>query len=139
MLQQRTPLPKQRATPRRNEGRVQHGRNKPYAVQPTAAQKRYHGALRRFHPGGPYRPCQCGCGRPGGTIHHILADMPGKVRKRDHWFVVALNGGCHNGRSDSIHLLGSEAKFLEVHGVDLLAIAAANLEAWRANNAASQN
>lgn len=109
-------------------------RRKPCRTQPTAAQKRYHGTLRRDGPEGPLRPCQCGCGRPGDTIHHILASAPGKVGRRDHWLVVRLNSDCHNGRRTSVHLLGSEEAFLRETGVDLVAIAVRNRDAWEAKN-----
>lgn len=126
----RTPLRSKRPTPRRDEGRVTHIRVKPYSVQPSQAQKIFHGTLRREHPGGPPNLCQCGCGREGEQIHHILADAPFKSGRRDHWIVVFLNGGCHNGRSDSVHGLGSETAFLRTHGVDLIAVAVANRERW---------
>jgi hypothetical protein len=86
----------------------------------------------RFFDDGKRRPCQCGCGRIGEAIHHLLARVPGKGGRRDHWFVVLLSHSCHNLGRDSIHMLGSEAKFKEVHGVDLPAIAVANLNAWEA-------
>lgn len=125
-----TPLRKQRAEPRRNEGRVQHERIKPRTVDPTPEQERYHDSL-RFFENGRNRPCQCGCGRIGEAIHHLLARVPGKGPRRDHWFVVLLSHYCHNLGSMSVHMLGSEEEFKRVHGVDLPAIAVANLERWR--------
>jgi hypothetical protein len=126
-----TRLRPQRIDPRRDEGRVQHGRMKERTVDPSPEQERYHDSL-RFFPDGKRRPCQCGCGRIGEAIHHLLEQIAGKTRKRDHWFVVLLANLCHNLGRDSIHMLGSEAKFKEVHGVDLPAIAVANLNAWEA-------
>lgn len=131
----RTRLNPKRASPRRNEGRIQHERIKPRAGDPpTADQHRYHDSLRYF-PNGRSRPCQCGCGKLGEAIHHLLARAPGKGGRRDHWYVVLLTHGCHNLREDSVHGLGSEAKFEDVHGVDLVAVAVANLERWKATNA----
>lgn len=122
-IPQRTPLKAKRETPRRNEGRIQHGRIKPRTVNPSAEQERFFDSL----------PNECqGCGGVGQVIHHILADVPGKVTRRDHWFVVKLCAGCHNMRTDSVHGLGSEAKFEEVHGVDLVNKALLNLGWWSA-------
>jgi hypothetical protein len=121
-------LPRQRATPRRKAPeRVPHARLKPKAsAPPTAEQERFHASLRGL-------PCQCGCGRPGECTHHLLASAPGKVGRRDHWFVVRLSNHCHNGARLSVHGLGSEARFQrETGAADLAAVAAANLARWRA-------
>lgn len=128
-LRTHTRLRPERREPRRDEGRVQHERMKPVRGEKTPEQEAYHESLRRF-PNGRNRPCQCGCGRVGEAVHHILARVPGKGPKRDHWFVVLLSHVCHNLGRDSVHMLGSEAEFQEVHGVDLPAIAVANLKAW---------
>lgn len=123
----RTPLRAKRPTPRRAEGRVQQERIKPKAgADPTPEQEAYHDWLRKT-----VKRCECGCGKPPQCTHHILARVPGKGPKRDHWYVARLTHGCHNGREDSIHLLGSEAKFLERHGVDLVAVSVARLEEYR--------
>lgn len=121
----RSPLRAKRDRPRRNEGRVQHERVKPKTVEPTAEQRRYHDWLR----------AKGRCEASGVTVdlvlHHILSRAPGKVGRRDHWFVVLISAALHNGRTDSVHLLGSEAEFLRVHGVDLVAVACARLEEYR--------
>lgn len=125
-------LKPKRDTQRRAEGRITHGRIKPRAGDPpTAEQQHYHDSLRYF-PDGRSRPCQCGCGKVGEAIHHLLARAPGKGGRRDHGYVCFLAHGCHNMRADSIHGLGSEAAFERVHGVDLVAVAVANLERWKA-------
>lgn len=108
---------------------MQHGRIKPLPGEMTPEQERYHESLRRF-PDGKNRPCQCGCGRVGEAIHHLLARAPGKGPRRDHWFVVLLSHACHNLGRDSVHMLGSEAEFKRVHGVDLKEVAIENLRAW---------
>lgn len=121
----RSPLAPKRKTPRRNEGRITHDRMRPKAsAPPTPEQERYHLWLRQ-------RACCEGCPQPGRAIHHLLARAPSKDGRRDHWFVVLLCAGCHNGRSDSVHGLGSEAKFLTKHGVDLVAVAVQRLAEWR--------
>lgn len=132
MLHQHNPLRPERLEPRRNEGRVRHERMKPLTTEPTPEQERYHASLRHF-PDGQNRPCQCGCGRVGEAIHHLLARVPGKGARRDHWFVVLLSHRCHNLGRESVHMLGSEAAFGKVHGVDLAAIAVQNLHGWRAS------
>ena len=121
-LVQRTPLRQKRLTPRRDEGRVTHGRIKEREERPTLEQRRFWDSLPSI--------CQA-CGALGAIIHHLMAPAPGKVRRRDHWFIVRLCPSDHNMGDDSVHLLGSEAKFLAVRGVDLVAIAVANLEQWR--------
>lgn len=116
----RAPIRPKRLTPRRNDGRVTHGRIKVRNVEPNAEQRAYWKWLREHF-------CCEGCGRRRAlVIHHILPSSA-----RDHWRVVILCPGCHNGRTDSVHLLGSEAKFLERHGVDLVAVSVARLEEYR--------
>lgn len=67
---------------------------------------------------------------PGAVIHHIMADAPGKVGRRDHMLVVKLSPIVHNMGTRSVHMLGSEAAFDRVHGVDLVAIAVRNRDEW---------
>lgn len=127
-MMRRSPLNPKRTTPRRNEGRVKHSRMRPKAsADPTAEQKRYHDWLRH----GPVTRCECGCGRDGECLHHLLSTAPGKQGRRDHWFVVRLAHHCHNGASDSVHGLGSEALFRDRHGVDLVAVACQRLKEYR--------
>jgi hypothetical protein len=124
-----TRLRPERREERRDEGRVQQERMKPRPGEITPEQGRYHESLRRF-PDGRNRPCQCGCGRIGEDLHHLLARAPGKGPRRDHWFVVLLAKFCHNLGRDSVHMLGSEAAFKKVHGVDLVKVAVDNLKGW---------
>jgi len=56
------------------------------------------------------------------VLHHVMK-CPGKTKRRDHRFVVGLAPELHNMGPQSVHALGSEAKFFEVHGVDLPALA----------------
>ena len=122
MLMRRTPIAKKRATPRRDEGRVQHGRVKVKGRFPDRLVKEYWNSLER-------RCVVCGAGDT--VIHHILARLPQKARQRDHRYVAVLCAtGCHNFGPHSVHMLGSEAKFQEVTGVDLVAIAITNWEAY---------
>lgn len=130
MAFRKSPLKQKRDRPRRDEGRVQHGRMRPKAsADPTAEQERFHASLPK--------QCQCGCGRPRQCVHHLLARVPGKGKRRDHWYVVGLANYCHNLGTKSVHLLGSEAAFLRETGVDLVAIAISNLERWRSTAAAA--
>lgn len=121
----RTPLRAKRTTPRRNEGRIQHGRMKARTVEPTAEQQRYHDWLRAK--GG----CQVCSTHYNLVIHHLLARAPGKQGRRDHWFVVLICAGHHNMGIISVHGLGSEAKFRAKTGVDLVAVAVQNLVDYR--------
>lgn len=110
----RTPLRAKRAEPRRKAPeRVKHKRMKPKAkAPPTAAERRHMDRVGQM-------PCVV-TGRPGTVLHHVM-HMPGKRRRRDHRFVVPLIPELHNMGDQSVHALGGEARFLEVHGVDLVA------------------
>jgi hypothetical protein len=52
------------------------------------------------------------------VVHHVRERGHG-LEARDDRFVTPLCSLHHNMGNDSIHLLGSNAKFLEVHGIDL--------------------
>ena len=115
----RSPLRPTRREPRRRAPeRVVHQRIKPRAgTSATAEQQEFWSSL----------PPQCqGCGGAGECVHHLLSDASGKVGRRDHWFVVRLCHSCHNLGTLSVHLLGSEARYREVHGVDLVQAAIFN-------------
>lgn len=122
MLARRAPLrstkPLNRSKPMRKASRRAVSRG----VKPDAEAKRYWDSLADI--------CD-GCGKYGDTIvHHILADAPCKGGRRDHMLVVKLCPNCHNMDSLSVHLLGSEAAFQRVHGVDLVAIAVERRDDW---------
>lgn len=122
----RTALRSKRLTPRRNEGRVVQERLHPKAsAPPTPEQRAYHRWVRARG--------QCeGCGGIGVChVHHLLSDAPGKVGRRDHFFVLSLCSGCHTNNTHSVHGLGSEAAFLAMFRIDLVAIAVARLKGWR--------
>lgn len=111
-------LKRKRDKPRRNEGRVQQRRIRPS----PSDQAEYHRDLRDR-----VRVCE-GCKRGGDLVlHHILASFPGK-RRRDERYVVILCPACHNMGTYSVHLLGSETRYYDHHGVDLVGIAIAR---WR--------
>lgn len=122
----RSPLNPKRDRPRRDEGRIRHDRLRPKAsAAPTAKQQRYHLWLRGLG------KCEACGARVDLVLHHILARVPGKQGRRDHWFVVLICAPDHNGNSDSVHGLGSEEKFKAVHYVDLCAIALERLKEWQ--------
>lgn len=74
-------------------------------------------------------PC-CVTGQRPIHVHHVM-HAPGKTTRRDDRFVVPLIPALHNMGDQSVHMLGSERKFLEVHGVDLVAVA---IRLWEGNN-----
>ena len=59
----------------------------------------------------------CVCQGPA-VVHHVTELGHGRIT-RDDRFIVALCALHHNMGNDSIHLLGSNARFFEVHGIDL--------------------
>jgi len=65
-------------------------------------------------------PCLV-CHSPA-NVHHIMR-APGKVRRRDHRWIVPLCRTHHQDRW-GVHGLGSERAFAEHYGIDLLAVAA---------------
>lgn len=127
----RTPLKRtgfiksKRTKPRRNEGRVQHGRIKPkVGAKATAEQKRYHEWVRAK-----------GCLVTGGpaTIHHVTSDGHKRI-SRSHWLVVPLRADLHQiiwDSKNSVEALG-HAGFTEKYGVDLLAEARRLHAEWEA-------
>lgn len=128
-LKRRTPLRRKRATPRRNEGRVQHKRAKPKAKAPPDAAEQRH--LDRVANG----PCIV-CGKTDDIVLHHVMKAPNKKRRRDHRFVARLCAGHHNMSNVSVHALGSEAKFLAHTGVDVVAWA---IEQWAISQSMEKN
>lgn len=114
----RSRLPPKRDRPRRNEGRVKHGRIKPEAGAPPTA-------LEAFHIG---RIAQRGClvcGAPS-TVHHVTASIHGGRIARSHERIVPLCSRHHQKVFDpkasapiSVEGLGHPG-FYRVHGIDLL-------------------
>lgn len=123
MLARRTPLQRKpmqaRKTPIRKTGKRQVARG----IKPDADALAYWATLGDL--------CE-GCGATGTVVHHILANAPCKAGRRDHMLVVKLCPGCHNMGTNSVHLLGSEAAFLRVRGVDLVTIAVNNRDEYLA-------
>lgn len=117
-------LPHKRAKPRRNEGRVQHGRMKRKGKAPPTADEQRH--LDRVG----LLPC-LKTGRRPVVVHHIM-HMPGKRCRRDHRFVVPLIPEFHNMGDESVHSLGGEAQFKAKHKIDLVAEA---VRLWEESNA----
>lgn len=110
----RTPLRAKRAKPRRNEGRVQHGRMKPKVGAPPTAEERLH--LERV----AKLPCLV-CGR-ASTVHHVTATVHGGRISRSHKRVVPLCPRHHQiqwGPTESVEALG-HGGFYHTYGIDLL-------------------
>jgi hypothetical protein len=98
----RSPLPAKRATPRRNEGRVQHGRIKRKATDMNSLEEAHVEGIRKM-------PCVVS-GKSPVVAHHLMK-APGKRCRRDHRWVVPLAPELHNMGPHSVHALGSEAAF----------------------------
>ena len=117
----RTPLRAKRPTPRRNEGRVQHGRMN---EGPSAALK----ALHRLHLSRVAKMGCLVCGQPA-TVHHVTASINGGRRDRSDESVVPLCPRHHQkvfdpSASDPISVEGlGHGGFYRKHGINLLAVA----------------
>lgn len=72
-----------------------------YNAEPTAREKSYHLWLMDCF------PCICGCGAPATCVHHPLTRHPAQRWRRDHEYVVPMNGMCHM----NLHAIGDEAKW----------------------------
>ena len=110
----RSPLKARRETPRRNEGRVRHGRIKAKAAAPPSTEEKRH--LERV----AAMPCLV-CGQ-AATVHHVTASIHGGRISRSHQRVVPLCPRHHqiqHGPQESVEALG-HGRFREVHGIDLL-------------------
>lgn len=112
----RTPLKKKRDRPRRNEGRVQHGRMKPKAgAPPTEEEARHIARVRSL-------PCLVPDCRSPATAHHVSSTIHGGRIARSHRRVCPLCRAHHQhdyGR-ESVERL-SHRGFYERFGIDLLA------------------
>lgn len=104
----RTPLKSKRATPRRNEGRVQHIRIKRKRGDRVPVEDAHIARVASL-------PCIV-TGSTGTHIHHLL-QAPGKRAGRDHRWIVPLHPDMHMHGDHSIHRLGSERLFERVHGL----------------------
>lgn len=79
-----------------------HGRVKAkYNATPTAKEMAYHEWLMETY------PCLCGCGQSSTVVHHPLTRHRDQRWRRDHEFVVPMNGFCHF----DLHRVGSEQAF----------------------------
>ena len=72
-----------------------------YNAVPTEREREYHLWLIDAF------PCACGCGRASTVVHHPLIRHPEQRWRRDHEFVVPMDGGCHM----ELHRAGNERKF----------------------------
>lgn len=113
----RSPLKPKRSKPRRNEGRVTHGRMKPKpARDPNAEERRFREQV---------RACGClVCGAPA-TIHHVTSDGHKRIA-RSHKRVTPLCPVHHQKvfdpkDADPISVEGlTHAGFTARYGIDLL-------------------
>jgi hypothetical protein len=113
----RTPLKPKRATPRRNEGRVNHGRIKEkVALKPTTEEIAHREMVREVG-------CLV-CGKPAET-HHVIECGGWKTKRRDHRVLTPLCGDHHRGPAGAHGL--SEARFEKRYGFKLLSW---GLRAW---------
>lgn len=117
----RSPLKAKRDAPRRNEGRVKHGRIKPKATGQSAEEARFIELVAGLG-------CLI-CGKLA-NVHHIM-HAPGKLKRRDHRFIAPLCRDHHQG-DDGVHGLGSEGAFRDLWGVDIVGWAMA---AWHYRDA----
>jgi hypothetical protein len=78
------------------------------ATSTTTLEKRH---IERLHK----LPCVVTGKRPV-HVHHLMI-APGKERRRDHRWAVPLFTELHVLGADSVHELGSEAKFEAHHGL----------------------
>ncbi len=116
-MMRRTGIKRKRETPRRDASRVQQQRMKPRAkAAPTAEEQAHIEAVAALG-------CLV-CGQPA-EVHHVMRCL-GKVRRRDHRFVVPVCPAHHRG-TEGVHGLGSEDAFACLYGIDLATWAT---EAW---------
>lgn len=123
----RSPMPRKRDKPRRNEGRVQHGRVKRRPADYTPLEL-FH--VKRL---ASMTCCVPGC-RCKAVAHHVMVTplaYPKRCR-RDHRYAVNVCDGHHTKWDDSVHRLGSEEKFKAAHGIDLFAVA---MQEWQVSEA----
>ena len=86
------PLPK-----KLNHGRVKER----YKPKPTERERDYHLWLMDT------LDCICGCGAMSTIVHHPLRRHRDQRWRRDHEFVVPMNGHCHF----ALHQVGDEVKW----------------------------
>lgn len=113
-----TRLSPKRAKPRRNEGRVRHGRVKPRASAPPTAEEAAHLAYVAS------LPCLVSGERPV-QVHHVTASIHGGKISRSHKRIVPLAPRFHQiqfGPRESVEALG-HGGFYRTYGIDLLAVA----------------
>ena len=119
MLLRRVPLPKKRAMPRRNGGRVQHKRIKG-PVTKTAEQRRFHDYVATL-------PC-IGCGCHGVHVHHVISDGCKRLT-RNHDLVLPVCADCHQDGTNAIHRIGTRA-WNELHGIQQHVVASELRNGW---------
>lgn len=107
-LRRKTPLRSRSAMPRAKhvERTAQLGRMKRKRLSKTALEEKHLARVAAL-------PC-CVTGKRPVVVHHLMR-APGKRTRRDHRWVVPLTDELHrNTAAESVHGLGTEAKF-EAH------------------------
>lgn len=106
-----------RLTPRRNEGRITHVRQKPKPGAPPSAEERRHIANVAA------MPCLVGVGCAGRVeVHHVHSDGLKRIA-RSHRRVTPLCGEAHHRLgATAVHQVG-HGGFTAIHDIDLLAVA----------------
>jgi hypothetical protein len=109
-LVRKTPLARKSPKPRQTHPeRTAHlSRTKRTATSTSALEKKHLDRVGTL-------PCAVSGKRPVDKHHLMVA--PGKERRRDHRWVVPLHPSLHNQGAESVHMLGSEAKFEAHHGL----------------------
>ena len=121
----KTPLKRKRERPRRNEGRIQHGRVKPRArAAPNAAEKRHVAFIAGL-------PCLV-CGARS-TVHHVTSDGFKRIARSPRRVVplCPVHHQIQHGPHESVEALG-HAGFRQRYGIDLLLVAD---QLWRESQA----
>lgn len=111
----RSGIKAKREAPRRNEGRVTHERMKLKAKRAASTQEKHH--LDRV----AAMPCLIpGCNNPA-NVHHVVSDGMKRLT-RTHERVTPLCETHHQSGPTAVHRVG-HARFTEIFGIDLLAVA----------------
>lgn len=128
-LKRKTPLRSRAVMPKakRSERTAHIGRMKRTATSKSALEDKHLARVAGL-------PC-CVTGRRPVVVHHLMK-APGKRCRRDHKWVVPLINDLHRNESkESVHGLGTEAKFEAHHHLVPGFLIAEAERLWRETNA----